>query len=342
MSVLVLVTGGTGFVGSHCILQLLKAGYAVRTTLRSFSRKQEILDMMAHGGAESVEDLSFIEADLLQDANWNEAVQGCTYVMHVAAPLSLDMPKHEDEMIRPALEGTLRVLKAAKKAGVKRVVLTSSFAAIGYGQKTEDKPFTEENWTNPEEKNLTAYVKSKAIAEKAAWEFMAQDSGQMELTAINPMAILGPLLGPDLSSGHQLLKGLLDGSIKACPPINFGIVDVRDVADLHLRAMTHPAANGQRFLALSGGVVSLHDVAMTLRKGLGADAKKVTINIMPSWMVRLLAPFIPKLKQLLPQLGQDKSASNEKAKNLLGWTPRSNEEAIVTAGESLLRFGLLR
>lgn len=341
MNELVLVTGGTGFVGSHCILKLLNAGYRVRTTVRSLDRQQEVLDMLKADDVISVAHLSFIEADLMQDENWDEAVRDCKYVLHVASPLTLAIPKHEDEMIRPAVDGTLRVLRAAKKGNVKRVVLTSSFAAIGYGLKPNGQPFTEENWTNLDDHSLSAYVKSKAMAERAAWDFMTQNGGPMELTAINPMAILGPLLGPDLSSGHVLLKGLLDGSIKAVPPIDFGIVDVRDVADLHLRAMVNPNANGQRFLALSGGVVTFHEVAMVLRQHLGENAKKVTTHVMPAWLVRVGALFNDKLNQVVPMMGQERLASNEKAKSLLGWSPRSHEEAVVAAGESLLRYGFI-
>jgi len=342
MNELVLVTGGSGFVGSHCILQLLNAGYRVRTTLRTMSRQAEVIEMMENGDARNIENLSFIAADLTKDDNWDEAMQGCTYVMHVATPLTLENVP-EDEIIRPAVDGTLRVLKAAANAGVKRVVLTSSFAAIGYGkQNTNGKPFTEENWTNLNSKNLSSYVKAKTLAEKAAWDFIVTHNGAMELTSVNPMAIFGPLLGADLSTGHQILRQLLDGSMKACPHITLGVVDVRDVADLHLRAMTNPAAKGQRFLALAGGMTSFPEIALLLRARLGDDAKNVTTKTLPDWFIRLAALFSAKARQVAPMLGITRYASNEKARTLLDWSPRTNEEATITAAESLINLGLNR
>lgn len=213
----VLVTGGTGFVAIHCIQQLLQKGYAVRTTLRSMSRKDEIIDMLKRGGITEVSKLSFAETDLTKDDNWNEAVKNCDYVLHVASPIFTRLPKNEDEMIRPAVDGTLRVLKAARDAGVKRVVITSSFAAVGYSHKDKTTLITEESWTNPNQKGLSVYIKSKALAEKAAWHFMETEGGNMELAAINPMAIFGPALSPVLSSGFEMLKKVIDGSMKALP-----------------------------------------------------------------------------------------------------------------------------
>ncbi len=339
---LVLVTGGSGFVGSHCILQLLNKGYQARTTLRSLSRKDEVIKMLKNGGAESVENLSFIEADLSKDANWDEAVKDCEYVLHVASPISLKIPRDENEMIVPAVEGTLRVLRASKNAGVRRIVITSSFGAVGYSHKDTDTLITEEDWTDPNDKTLSAYLKSKTLAEKAAWDFIKKEGGNLELSVVNPVGIFGPLLGPDLSGGHEILKQLLDGSMKAIPKINFGIVDVRDVADLHLRAMTNSAAKGQRFLALAGGIVSLRDIALMLKSKMGNEAQNVTTRVLPDWIVRIAALFNPLAKNIVPQLGRVKNASNEKAKKILGWTPRPNEEAIMASVESMVRFGVIK
>lgn len=338
----VLVTGGSGFLGAHCILQLLENGYRVKTTLRSPNRKNEVLEMLKNGGAESVENLSFLQADLSADTNWTEAVKDCEYVLHVASPISLTIPKDENEMIIPAVEGTLRVLRAAKKAGVKRVVVTSSFAAVGYSHKDPDTIITEESWTDPNDKSLSAYLKSKTLAEKAAWDFIEKEGGELELAVINPVGIFGPTLGSDLSGGHEILKRLLDGSMKAIPKITFGIVDVRDVADLHLRAMTHPEAKGQRFLALAGGVLSLPDIALLLKQKLGDEAKNVSTKVLPDWIVRIAGLFNPLAKNIVPQLGRIKNASNEKAKKILGWTPRTNEEAIMAAVESMVRLGAIK
>src|SRR5262245_50479986 len=228
---LVLVTGGTGFVGSHCVLQLLNRGYNVRTTLRSLARKNELIEALRDGGASGVESLSFVEADLSKDANWEEAVKNCDYVLHVASPITLERPTDENELIGPAVEGTLRVLRASRRAGVKRVVLTSSFGAIGYGHKPTEVPFTEETWTDTTYKGISAYVKSKTLAEKAAWDFINNEAGGLELSVINPTGIFGPLLGSDVASSIQIIQQLLNGTLKATPQMNFGIVDVRDVAE---------------------------------------------------------------------------------------------------------------
>ncbi|TIS22842.1 MAG: aldehyde reductase [Mesorhizobium sp.] len=249
---LVLVAGGSGFLGAHCVLALLQAGYRVRTTVRSAKREADVLAMLRVGGAEPGDALSFAYADLTTDAGWPEAVAGCQYVLHVASPFPPGVPKHEDDLIVPAREGALRVLRAARDAGVKRVVLTSSFAAIGYGQTPiPDSPFTEENWTNLAAK-VSAYVKSKTQAERAAWDFIGSQGGALELAVVNPVGIFGPVLGPDHSTSTDFIKRLLDGEMPGLPRMVFGVVDVRDVADLHLRAMTSAAAKGERFLAISG------------------------------------------------------------------------------------------
>lgn len=338
----VLVTGGSGFVGIHCILQLLQQGYVVKTTLRSMNRQDEVKNMLKVGGIISFENLSFIETNLSKDDNWDEAVKDCEYVLHVATPISLEIPKHENEVILPAVEGTIRVLKAAKKAGVKRVVLTSSFAAVGYSHNDPSTLITEECWTDPNDVNLSAYLKSKTLAEKAAWDFIANEGNGLELSVINPMGIFGPSLGPDISSGFELLKQMLNGSMKLVPKISFGIVDVRDVADLHLRAMTNPSANGQRFLAFSGDIISLPEIAYLLKTKLGNKADKVSTRILPNWGVRIIALFNDKAKNILPQLNKVKNSSNQKAKTILDWKPRSNEEALLASAESLFKFGAIK
>ncbi|OOQ58723.1 SDR family oxidoreductase [Mucilaginibacter pedocola] len=338
----VLVTGGSGFVGGHCILQLLQNGYRVKTTLRSLSKKNKVLASLKTGGLTNFDNLQFIEADLGDDKNWAEAVTGCTYVLHVASPIFLRLPKNEDEMIRPAVDGTIRVLKAARDAGVKRVVVTSSFGAVGYSHTDPNTLITEEEWTNPNDKTLSAYLKSKTLAERAAWDFMAREGSELELAVINPMAILGTSLGPDMSSGFELLKKILDGSMKGTPKIELGIVDVRDLAELHLLAMVNPAAAGERFLALSGGVMSLHQIAMLFREKFGDRAKQVTHKELPDWQIRLAALFSKQAKTIVPLLGRTRNASNAKAKTLLGWRPRSNEEAVLATAESLFKYNMIK
>ncbi len=330
----VLVTGGSGFIGSHTILDLLGAGYRVRTTVRSPEREATVRELL---GAESADSLSFAIADLTSDAGWGEAVSGCDFVLHLASPFPLGPPKHEDDLILPAREGALRVLAAARDARVKRVVMTSSFAAIGYGGTPRDRPFTEKDWTNPDGDGVSAYAKSKTLAERAAWDFIEREGGGLELSVVNPVGVFGPALGSDISTSLQLVKRLLDGAMPGLPRVSFGIVDVRDVADMHRRAMTDPGAAGERFLAVAGEFMSVAEIAAVLRERMGDDAKKVPTRMLPNWLVRLVSRFDSSVKQIVPELGKVKQASNAKAKQTLGWSPRSNEDAIVATAESLLR-----
>jgi len=338
----VLVTGGSGFIGSHCILQLLAAGHQVRTTVRSSKREGDVRAMLREGGGEPDDRLSFFVADLEKDPGWAQAVAGCEYVLHLASPLPPGVPKHEDELIIPAREGTLRVLRASREARVKRVVLTSSFAAIGYGRKEQQSPFTEKDWTDLNSEVVAPYQKSKTLAERAAWDFMAKEGGKLELSAVNPVGVFGPVLGPDYSTSILLVQRLMDGAMPGVPRLYFGVVDVRDVADLHIRAMINPAAKGERFLAVAGDFMSFQDIAKVLKSRMGASAKKVPTRQLPNFLVRLASLRDPAIKLILPELGKLKNASNEKARRMLGWAPRSNEEAIVATAESLARFGLLK
>jgi len=338
----VLVTGGSGFIGAHCILQLLEAGYRVRTTVRSLARDADVRAMLQRGGAEPGQALSILATDLTSDAGWPEAVGGCDFVLHVASPFPPNIPRHEDELIIPAREGALRVLKAAREAGVKRVVLTSSFAAIGYGHEPSSQPFSEESWTNLNSRAITAYVKSKTLAERAAWDFIAREGGALELSVVNPVGVFGPVLGPDYSSSIQIVQRLMDGALPGSPHLFVNIVDVRDVADLHLRAMTSPAAKGERFLAVAGAPMPMQAIARTLKARLGDEAKRVPTRELPDWMVKLVARFDKTVAQIVPDLGRQRIASNGKAKRVLGWNPRSNEDALLATAESLLQLGLLR
>jgi dihydroflavonol-4-reductase len=331
----VFVTGGSGFVGSHCIAQLLAAGHRVRTSVRKLQREPEVRAMIAQAGVDAGDRLSFVAADLEDDAGWADAVAGCDYVLHVASPFPVGVPKHEDELIVPAREGTLRVLRASRDAKVKRVVLTSSFAAIGYGHPDRTAPFDETVWSDLSGK-IAAYPKSKTLAERAAWDFIEREGSGLELSVINPVGIFGPVLGPDYSTSIALIKRMLDGGLPGCPRLYFGTVDVRDVADLHVRAMTDPAANGERFLAVADDFMSVFEIAQTLRRRMGAAADKVPKRELPDWMVRVTGWFDPTVRQIVPDLGKHKNASNAKAKRLLGWAPRSNEEGLVAAAQSLV------
>jgi nucleoside-diphosphate-sugar epimerase len=338
----VLVTGGSGFIGSHVVLQLLAAGHQVRTTVRSLKREGEVRAMLKQGGAEPGDRLTFHVADLTADAGWGEAVAGCDFVQHVASPFPQELPRHEDELIVPAREGALRVLRAARDAGVKRVVLTSSFAAIGYGHPAHQGPFDETSWTNVDAPDVQPYTKSKTLAERAAWDFIAREGGALELAVVNPVGVFGPVLGPDYSTSILMVQRLMDGALPGCPRLTFGVVDVRDVADLHLRAMTDPAAKGERFLAVAGDFMTMAQMAHVLRDGMGPAGRRVPTRELPDWLVRLASLLDPAVKQILPELGKPKNGSNAKARRVLGWQPRSNEEALLATARSLQDLGLLK
>jgi len=312
----VLVTGATGFVGVHTILQLLQKGYLVKTTLRSLSKKETVINALKEGGISDFENLEFFEASLTEDKGWDEAVKDCDYVLHIASPFPAQEPKDENELIIPARDGALRVLKAAKKAGVKRVVLTSSFAAVGYSINIDGHIFTEKDWTDTNIP-LPAYIKSKTIAEKAAWDFVENEGKGLELSVINPVGIFGPVLGKITSASLDIaIVGIINGTTNQSGNFTMGVVDVRDVADLHIRAMESPGAAGERFLANSDGVMSFYDVAELIKK----ERPEKAANI--AKMDKTASEFY-------------KEMSNKKAKTLLGWTPKSREEAILSSVDSL-------
>jgi dihydroflavonol-4-reductase len=338
---LVLVTGGTGFIAQYCILALLNAGYRVRTTVRSMAREMEVRNHLKVGGADAGDRLSFVVANLSDDFGWPEAVAGCTYVMHGASPTPSGDQTREEDWIEPAVNGNLRVLRSARIAGVRRVVLTSAFGAIGVGHDTDHRrPFDESDWSNLNG-NVASYQKSKALAERAAWDFIAREGNGLELTSVNPVAVYGPVLGADYSHSIRLIANMLEGQ-PGCMNVNSCCVDVRDVADLHLRAMTDPAANGERFLATVGKSMRMIEVAELLRERFGKAAEKVSTQVWPDEQVRIAGETNPQLKGVVPLLGYDMSATGEKAERLLGWAPRSREEAITASAESLIRLGLLR
>ncbi len=331
----VLVTGGSGFVGSHVILQLLAAGHLVRTTVRNLSREQEVRATLAAAGGD-VYRLGFAAADLENDKGWAEAAADCDYVQHVASPFPLTQPKDEQELIRPAVEGTLRVLRAARDAGVKRVVLTSSFAAIGYGHGERAKAYTEDDWTNVDGPAVQPYMKSKTLAERAAWDFIEREGGGMELAVVNPVGIFGPALNKDLSTSVELVRQMMAGKLPGTPDLWFSAIDVRDVASLQILAMTDPAAVHQRYLALAGEPVSLHQMALILHDHMGTKVPRQ----LPNWLVKTLALVNPMAREAVPRLSIRGRASNEKAR-ALGWTPRSNDEAIAATAHSLKALKLV-
>lgn len=331
----VLVTGGSGFVGSHVVLQLLEAGHLVRTTVRSLAREPEVRSMIERAGADTHR-LGFAAADLASDKGWAEAAADCDYVQHIASPFPLRQPRDEQELIGPAVDGTLRVLRAARDAGVRRVVLTSSFAAIGYGHGERSKAYSEDDWTDVNGPAVQPYMKSKTLAERAAWDFIEREGDGLELAVVNPVAIFGPPLGKDLSTSVEIVRQMMAGKLPGTPDLWFGVVDVRDVASLQVQVMTNPAARNERFLAIAGEPVSLHEMAVILHDHLRIKVPRQ----LPDWLVRVIAIFNPLAREAVPRLGIRGRASNARAR-ALGWTPRTNEEAIVATAKSLKELGLV-
>ncbi|MGW1564165.1 SDR family oxidoreductase [Streptomyces sp. NPDC002144] len=336
----VLVTGGSGFLGSRVIAQALGEGYRVRTTVRAADREAHVRRDVEAMGVDAGERLVFVVADLTADEGWAEAVAGCRYVLHTASPFPGGEPDHEDDLIVPARQGTLRVLRAARDAGVERVVVTSSFAAVGYGRPATDRPFTEDDWTDPDS-DIPAYIRSKVLAERAAWDFVEHEGDGLQLATIAPVGIFGPVVGSDHSSSINLITGLFSGTMPGVPRLYFAVVDVRDAADLHLKAMTDPRAAGERFIAAAGDAVSLHQIALAIRDRLGDAASAVPTTELPDETVRKAAEANPALKGLLPNLGKVRHVSNDKARAVLNWNPRTSDDAVAATAESLLEHGLL-
>jgi dihydroflavonol-4-reductase len=328
----VLVTGGSGFLGGWCLVELLQRGYEVRTTVRDLGREGEVREAVSSAGQPG-EKLSVLAADLSEDGGWQAAVEGCDYVLHVASPFPPVQPKDPDELIVPAREGTRRVLSAALAAGVKRTVVTSSVAAIAGGAKSPG-PLTEEDWTNLDFPDLSPYVRSKTIAERAAWDLVREAGEPERLATVNPGAILGPLLSPDGSYSLEAIERLLKG-MPGVPRIGFSFVDARDVADLHVKAMLAPEAGGERFIAVTQ-FLWMAEVAAVLRRELGADAAKVPTRKVPDLLVRAMALFDPSVRSVTNQLDKKLTYSSEKARTVLGWSPRPIEETIAETARSMV------
>ena len=295
--------------------------------------------MLEAGSVTNLDDVSFVEADLSKDIGWDEAMTGCTYVLHVASPFPLATPKNEDDLIIPAREGTLRTLRAAKAAGVKRVVMTSALGAISYGHERWDKEFTEKDWSDINGPGISAYMKSKTLAERAAWDLF--DKEGLELAVVNPGAIFGPVLSADFAPSIQVVLRLMNGSLPGCPDLHFGLVDVRDAADLHLLDMQNPKANGERFICVTAPSMSMKAISLTLREKLGNAARRSPTRTLPSFLLRLIAIFDPAIASIVPDLGKVRLASNEKAKSLLGWEPGSSVDAVIATAESLIKYDLI-
>ncbi len=337
----VLVTGGSGYIASFCIAQLLRGGSQVRTTVRSLERERGI--RAAVGKLVRVDNrLEVVVADLNSDSGWREACADCSGVLHVASPFPARSPKNDDELVRPARDGALRVLKAARDAGVRRVVMTSSTAAVTYGHGGRSKPFTEKDWSEPGDPgDSSAYERSKMLAERAAWDWQASEGGALELVTVCPGAVLGPVLGQEHSASIDIVKRLMDGSLPGLPRFGWPLADVRDIADLHVRALHAPHAAGQRYIG-AGPFYWMKDVARVLREHIPTMAAKIPKRELPNWLVRLSSLADPALRERLYELDKQRPVSAEKAKHELGWTPRSNDQMITETAKSLLAEGLVK
>jgi nucleoside-diphosphate-sugar epimerase len=338
----ILVTGATGFIATQTILDLLEAGYRVRGTVRSLDKAVVLRDVLrAH--TPLADTLECVEADLSRDAGWAEAVSGCSKVLHIASPFPEVLPKNHDDLIRPARDGALRVLRAARNEGVQRVVMTSSVAAIAYGWgKSRPEILTEEHWSNPDNlKDNNAYTRSKTIAERAAWDFVTSPEGEgLELTTINPAAVLGPALSADTSSSLQIISQLFGGNVPALPKLSFSIVDVRDVARAHHIAMNSAEASGKRFL-LADRCLWFTEIADIIRDAFPDRAGGIPKGSLPSIAVQMIARLNPPLKAILPELGKFRALSNEQMRSVLGIEPISAQEAIVASVQSLIDMELI-
>jgi dihydroflavonol-4-reductase len=331
----VLVSGGTGFLGGWCAASLLERGYDVRCTVRDLAREGAVRNAVEKAGADAGSRLMVLAADLTSDGGWADAVAGCRYVLHVASPLPPVQPKDPDELIVPARDGALRVLRAALDAGVERVAMTSSIAAIRSGRESSAAaPYTEADWTDGADTSRTPYVRSKTIAEQAAWECVRSAGAEDRLATINPGAIIGPALNDDHSYSLQAIQRLLDG-MPAVPQIGFTFVDVRDVADLHIRALTDPAAGGERFIA-TDRFLWMAEVAAILRERLGDAAKRVPSRVAPNLLIRAMALFDGSIRSVVGDLGKESWFSSAKARETLDWTPRLVEDSIEDCARTLI------
>ena len=337
MAATVLVSGGSGYIAGFLIRQLVTEGWTVHTTVRSLAREDAVRQLLAVDNSR----LRFFAADLNADAGWDQARAGCSHVAHVASPLPSGVPKDASELIVPARDGALRALRAAKAAGVQRFVMTSSVAAIAYGRGRGVHHCTEADWTDPTRPGISAYIQSKTIAERAARDWVAAEGSGIEFCTINPSVVLGPVWSRDYSASVMIVKKLLDGSLAACPDIGFGVVDVRDVADLHVRALRAPGMAGERFIA-SGRFMKLRELAQLLRAELGPQARRVTTRSLPDLLVRVAALFNPLARAVVGELGSVRNQDASHAKARLGWATRPVEQSIVDAARSLIELGVVR
>jgi len=333
----VLVSGGSGYIAGFLIRQLVAEGWTVNATVRSLAREAEVRARLGVDNAR----LHFFAADLSADAGWAEAMAGCTHVAHVASPFPPKAVKHADELIVPARDGALRALRAAKAAGVTRFVLTSSAAAVAYGHPPGKTTYTEADWSDPKNPDCSPYAQSKTIAERAARDWIAAEGGAMEFVSINPSLVVGPVMDADVSTSIEAIEKMLSGALPGCPRLGFGVVDVRDLADLHVRVLTAPGIAGERFIA-SGRFLMLVEIAKILKARLGPKARKVPTRPLPDFLVRLSAIFDPLVRSVLSEIGRTRDMDASHAKAVLGWSTRPEEDSLVDCANSLIDKGIVK
>lgn len=335
----VLVTGASGFVALHTVSHLLQLGYPVRGTVRTEAQEKDVRETLSRQVDTSK--LELVCADLLLDEGWNEAVRGCSLVLHVASPYPTDAPRNENELVAPARGGTLRVLRAAQAGGVTRVVMVSSTVAVTTGHEKENRIFSEVDWTDISKTDY-AYAKSKTLAEQAAWNFIRspENKSSMELVSINPSSIFGPVLDNHHHTSTEWFRTLLRREVPGVPRAQMNIVDVRDLVEIMIKAMTVPAAAGKRFIA-NGASIQVIEFATILQRHFTSRGYRVPTRILPDWLIRLVALFIPKTKPVVQTIGWTYSLSTEQAKSILGWQARPYERTILDMAESLIEHGLV-
>ena len=332
----VLVTGISGFVGQHCAAELLKNGYAVRGSVRSLSRTAEVENGIKNE-IDPKGNLTFCELDLMKDEGWDIAMEGCDYVLHVASPFVVKAPKDENELIKPAVDGTLRALKAAKKAGVKRVVLTSSTASM-QGGRYGIVQLNQDSWTDVNEKSVTAYFKSKTLAEKAAWDFIKNQTGneKLELVVINPGPIYGPTLTGNLQSeSMDFFKKLITGKVPMLPKADSVMSDVRDIAYIHVKALENEKANGHRFIVTTEASHNFQEIAQILKS---TGYSKVSTLLAPTFLLKFMANFDDEAKGMLPFIGNTIEADISATKNTFNWEPISFEKTVLDTASSVQKY----
>ena len=339
MAETILVTGGTGYIGGEVIDQLLANGKAVNTTVRDKTKSESRL---RERWPEAGERLKVFQADLMSDDGWAEANAGCDAVAHVASPIPAAPPKHEDDLIVPAREGTLRALRFAKEAGAKRFVQTSSVAAIAYGRAEKVYTVDESDWTDVTHPDVYPYVKSKTIAERAARDWIDAEGEGMEFVSVNPSMVMGPVESPDFSASVEVIKQLLDGSAPMAPDLGFAIVDVRDVAAMHVQCLEEPGLAGERFIA-AGKFMKFIEIGEVLRENLPpAQTRKVPKKVMPNWLVQILSLFNPGVRSIKSELGKTRNADSSHALERLGWKTRREEDTIIECAKSLIEHGVVK